>query len=122
MGVDIAAGSLLHFRRRRGKRRQQRLDASAEQKGSEGFRADHVAHIVVGVGPIVVRPAHVWGSAPRHAAISTETLTEIALRLALNSVSFRGARFAFGPRDPSQESDVIAGYNININKVRRSLL
>jgi hypothetical protein len=62
------------------------------------------------------------GHCASHAAISTETLTEIALRLAMNSVSFRGARFAFEPRDPSQESDVIAGYNININKVRRSLL
>jgi hypothetical protein len=50
-----------------------------------------------------------------HASISTETLTEIALRLAMNSGSFCGDRFAFGPRDPSETSHVIAGYNININ-------
>jgi hypothetical protein len=59
--------------------------------------------------------ARVWGIAPSRASISIETLTEIALRLAMNSGSFCGARFAFGPRDPSEESHVVAGYNININ-------
>src|SRR5882757_11103950 len=38
--------------------------------------------------------AHVWGSAPVHAGITIETLTEIALRLAANSGSFCGDRFA----------------------------
>jgi hypothetical protein len=76
---------------------------------------DHVAHIVVGVSPIVVRSAHVWGSAPLHARISIETLTEIALRLTVNSGSFCSVRFAFGPRDLPAGTHVIAGYNININ-------
>jgi hypothetical protein len=33
----------------------------------------------------------------------------------MNSGIFCGAGFAFGPRDPSQESHATAGYNININ-------
>jgi hypothetical protein len=55
-----------------------------------------------------------------HAGISIETLTEIALRLAMNSGSFRCVRFALRRRDLLEESHVIAGYNININRVRRS--
>jgi hypothetical protein len=35
--------------------------------------------------------------------------------LAVNSGSFCGVRFAFGLRDLSAQSHVIAGYNININ-------